>query len=58
VALGILELALGMALLLARNATRPVAIVAGLWGIVGGTIMLVDALALRRMGRPLGQAGS
>jgi uncharacterized membrane protein HdeD (DUF308 family) len=52
VALGALELALGVSLLLARGATRPVAIAAGLWGIVGGTIMLVDALALRRMGSP------
>ena len=58
VALGILELMLGVLLVLARSATRPVAIAAGLWAIVGGTIMLVDALALRRMGRPLGQAGS
>ena len=55
VALGVLEsrprhaAALG-----ARGATRPVAIAAGLWALVGGTIMLVDALALRRMGHPLG----
>jgi uncharacterized membrane protein HdeD (DUF308 family) len=56
VALGALELALGVALLLADRASRPVAVAAGLWAIVGGTIMLVDALALRRMGRPLGQA--
>lgn len=55
-ALGVLELALGVLLLLARSATRPVAIAAGLWAVVGGTIMLVDALILRRMGRPLGQA--
>jgi uncharacterized membrane protein HdeD (DUF308 family) len=54
VALGVLELALGMLLLLARGATRPVAIAARLWALVGGTIMLVDALALRRMGHPLG----
>jgi hypothetical protein len=31
-----------------------VAIPAGLWGIVGGAIMLVDALALRRVWRPVG----
>jgi uncharacterized membrane protein HdeD (DUF308 family) len=54
VALGLLELALGVALLLADRATRAVAIAAGLWAIVGGTIMLVDALALRRMARPFG----
>jgi uncharacterized membrane protein HdeD (DUF308 family) len=54
VALGVLELALGVLLLLARGATRPVAIAAGLWAVVGGTIMLVDALALRRMGHRLG----
>jgi hypothetical protein len=46
----------GGALLLADRATRPAAIAAGLWAIVGGTIMLVDALALRRMGRVFGQA--
>jgi uncharacterized membrane protein HdeD (DUF308 family) len=56
VALGILELGLGVLLVLAHRATRPVAIAAGLWAIVGGTIMLVDALALRRMGRMFGQA--
>ena len=54
VALGVLSFALGVALLLAHRATRPVAVAAGLWAIVGGTIMLVDALALRRMGRLLG----
>jgi uncharacterized membrane protein HdeD (DUF308 family) len=56
VALGVLELALGVVLVLAHRATRPVAIAAGLWAIVGGTIMLVDALALRRMAHPLGRA--
>lgn len=56
VALGVLELALGVLLVLAHRATRPVAIAAGLWAIVGGTIMLVDALALRRMAHPLGRA--
>jgi hypothetical protein len=54
VALGVLELALGVALVLARAATRPVVIAAGLWAVVGGTIMLMDALALRRMARPVG----
>jgi hypothetical protein len=47
--------ALGSALLLADRATRTVAVAAGLWAIVGGTILLVDALALRRMGRVFGQ---
>ena len=56
VALGVLEVALGVVLLLAHRASRPVAIAAGLWALVGGTIMVVDALALRRMGRPLEQA--
>jgi uncharacterized membrane protein HdeD (DUF308 family) len=55
VALASLELALGVALLLADRATRTVAVAAGLWAIVGGTILLVDALALRRMGRVFGQ---
>jgi uncharacterized membrane protein HdeD (DUF308 family) len=56
--LGVLELALGVLLVVARSATRPVAVAAGLWAVVGGAIMLVDALALRRMGRPLGHAGT
>jgi uncharacterized membrane protein HdeD (DUF308 family) len=56
VALGVLEVALGVVLLLAGGATRQAAIAAGLWALVGGSIMLVDALALRRMGRPVGQA--
>jgi uncharacterized membrane protein HdeD (DUF308 family) len=51
VALGVVELALGVLLVLARGPTRPVAFAAALWAVVGGTIMLVDALALRRMGR-------
>jgi len=54
VALGTLELALGVALILPHDATGPVAIAAGLWGIVVGAIMLVDALALRRVRRPVG----
>jgi uncharacterized membrane protein HdeD (DUF308 family) len=56
VALGALELALGVALLLAHRVSRPAVIAAGLWAIVGGAIMLVDALAMRRMGRVFGQA--
>jgi uncharacterized membrane protein HdeD (DUF308 family) len=48
VGLGGLELALGAALLLTREVTRRAAIAAGLWGLVGGTILLLDALALRR----------
>ena len=54
--LGTLELALGVVLILPHDATRPVAVAAGLWGIVGGAIMLVDALALRRVRRPVGNA--
>ena len=42
-------------IMLARAAAA-LGIVAGLWAIVGGTIMLVNALALRRMGRVFGQA--
>jgi uncharacterized membrane protein HdeD (DUF308 family) len=55
VALGVLELAMGAVLLLAHDLTRPVAIVAGLWGLAGGTILLLDALALRRMHRPVAE---
>ena len=50
VALGALEIVLGILLVLARSPTRPVAVAAGLWALVGGAIMLVDALELRRMG--------
>jgi len=42
-------------IMLAR-AAAVMGILARLWAIVGGTIMLVDALALRRMGRVFGQA--
>jgi uncharacterized membrane protein HdeD (DUF308 family) len=47
VALGVLELAAGAVLLLAHDLTRVVAVIAGLWGLAGGTILLLDALALR-----------
>ena len=49
-ALGGLELVLGAALLVTREVTRTAAIAAGLWGLVGGTILLRDALALRPRG--------
>jgi uncharacterized membrane protein HdeD (DUF308 family) len=55
VALGVLELAMGAVLLLAHDLTRLVAIVAGLWGLAGGTILLLDALALRRVHRPVAE---
>ena len=50
-ALGVLEIALGAVLVLADSVTRGVAIAAGLWGLVGGTILLASALELRRAGR-------
>jgi uncharacterized membrane protein HdeD (DUF308 family) len=48
---GVLELMLGAVLIIAYQWTRPVAIVVGLWALVGGTVLLGDALALRRMHR-------
>jgi len=48
--IGGLEIALGIVLVLADEVTRPIAVLAGLWGLVGGTLLLVDALALRRRG--------
>jgi len=50
-ALGALEIGLGAVLILADEATRAVAIAAGLWGLVGGTILLRGALEMRRAGR-------
>jgi hypothetical protein len=47
----VLEIALGAVLVLADSVTRGVAIAAGLWGLVGGTILLASALELRRAGR-------
>jgi hypothetical protein len=57
VALGGLELALGAVLLVTREVTRTAAIAAGLWGLVGGTILLLDALALRRGVARAGRSG-
>jgi uncharacterized membrane protein HdeD (DUF308 family) len=51
VAQGALELLLGAVLIIAHQWTRPVAIVVGLWALVGGTILLRDALAMRRRHR-------
>jgi uncharacterized membrane protein HdeD (DUF308 family) len=52
VALGTLEIGLGAVLILADEATRAVAIAAGLWGLVGGTILLRSALEMRQAARP------
>jgi len=46
--LGLTELGLGIVLIASDELTRPVATAAGLWGLVGGTVMLLDALDLRR----------
>jgi len=46
--LGLTELGLGIVLIASDELTSPVATAAGLWGLVGGTVMLLDALDLRR----------
>jgi uncharacterized membrane protein HdeD (DUF308 family) len=49
--LGALEIVLGIVLLTAQEVSRTVAIVIAVWGIVGGTTLVVDALVMRRIAR-------
>jgi hypothetical protein len=44
--LGALEVLLGGILLVSEQVSRTVALVVGVWGIVGGTTLVVDALAM------------
>ena len=46
--LGLTELGLGIVLIASDELSQPVATAAGLWGLVGGTVMLLDGLDLRR----------
>ncbi|HSK91260.1 MAG TPA: hypothetical protein VK875_08100 [Euzebyales bacterium] len=46
--LGLLELGLGVALLVARIGGPVTAVAAGAWAIAGGVLLLLDGLALRR----------
>jgi uncharacterized membrane protein HdeD (DUF308 family) len=45
--LGFIEMALGALLLAHLTSTRPVAIVAGVWGFAAGIILLMEAAAIR-----------
>lgn len=50
--LGVLDIGLGIALILASDATSKwVRLLAAAWGLVGGTLLLVEALRLRRSAR-------
>lgn len=49
--LGTLEVVLGMLLLFAEDHSRLLVVVAGIWGLVGGTILMLDAFSLRRLSR-------
>jgi hypothetical protein len=46
--LALTELGLGIVLIASDELSQPVATAAGLWGLVGGTVMLLDGLDLRR----------
>lgn len=50
-ALGSLEVVLGALLVVAHDLTRPLIVIIGAWGIIGGTVLLLDALQLRAVGR-------
>jgi uncharacterized membrane protein HdeD (DUF308 family) len=52
-ALGSVEVILGLVLLLAREGNlRAITIVAVVWGFVGGSLLLIEGLRLRRLRRP------
>ena len=49
---GALDVGLGIALILTSDSTSTwVRFLAAAWGLVGGTLLLVDALRLRRFAR-------
>lgn len=55
--LGVLDVGLGIALILASDATSTwVRLLAAAWGLVGGTLLLVEALRLRRSARTSAEA--
>lgn len=49
--LGAFEVLLGAVLILTRDVGGVVAFIVGVWGVVGGTTLVVDALAMRRTNR-------
>jgi uncharacterized membrane protein HdeD (DUF308 family) len=51
--LGLVEMALGGLLLAGLTSTRPVAIVAGVWGFAAGIILLMEAAAIRSRSKQL-----
>lgn len=55
--LGVLDIGLGIALILASDETSKwVRLLAAAWGLVGGTLLLVEALRLRRSARTSAEA--
>lgn len=55
--LGALDVGLGIALILAADATSKwVRLLAAAWGVIGGTLLLVEALRLRRSARTSAEA--
>jgi len=50
--LGVSEIGIGVVSIAFVEVTQAVATVAGIWALVAGTIMLLDALAIRRAMRP------
>ena len=48
VLLGSVEIVVGVVFIVVDEIYRPVATTVGLWALVGGTIMLLDAIAMRR----------
>jgi uncharacterized membrane protein HdeD (DUF308 family) len=51
VILGSLEVALGVLLVFLEDFTPLLIVVVGVWGVVGGAVLLLDALKLRQLGR-------
>jgi uncharacterized membrane protein HdeD (DUF308 family) len=49
--LGALEVLLGVILLVSEQVSSTIALVVGVWGIVGGTTLVVDALAMWKAAR-------
>ena len=52
IVLGVSEIAIGVVFIAVDELTPTVATVAGLWALVAGTVMLLDALAMRKAMRP------
>jgi uncharacterized membrane protein HdeD (DUF308 family) len=53
-ALGSVEVVLGLVLMLARGVNaRGLSIVFAVWGLVGGSLLLIEGFRLRRLAQPL-----